>query len=88
MTFNTTEAMVFGGNDFVCGAFNLAAIGEASYMYPKGYLCSGRKSGETTSRAMLHVCTVNSVCRCSALNGIELLMASRDQRSFTYMSSS
>lgn len=58
VTFNTTEAMVFGGNDFVCGAFNLAAIGEASYMYPKGYLCSGRKSGETTSRAMLHVCTV------------------------------
>lgn len=59
MTFNTTEAMVFGGNDFVCGAFNLAAIGEeASYMYPRGYLCSGRKSGETTSRAMLHVCTV------------------------------
>lgn len=60
MTFNTTEAMVFGGNDFDCGAFNLAAggIGEASYIHPKGYLCSGRKSGETTSRAMLHVCTV------------------------------
>lgn len=76
------------GDDFVCGAFNLAAIGEASYMYPKGYLCSGRKSGETTSRAMLLVCTVNSVCRCSALHGIELLMASRDQRSFIYMSSS
>lgn len=88
MTFNTTEAMVFGGNDFVCGAFNLAAIGEeASYMYPKGYLCSGRKSGETTSRAMLCM-YCNSVCSCSALHGIELLMASRDQRSFKYMTSS